>query len=153
MEESRFLPLLLGAGGLLLAGLFIVIGCYLWRDGRELRRIGQTVKATVRKKFRKADDRSWGGFENYYILCSLGDVEGPSHVIELKVQSKVWRSLREGGSVALTWLPGKLDSIKMGPLWGRRLRGAVGAAMIGFGTVAAIAFPVGGLLDFFRGTP
>jgi hypothetical protein len=151
MEHPRFLALLIGAGGLLLGALFIVIGSYLWRDGRELRRLGETVRANVQKKFRKEDDRSWAGLENHYLRCSLPGTNGQTHILELKVQSKVWHGLKEGGSVALTWLPGRLDSIKMGPLWGRRLRGLLGAIMIGFGAVATIMFPIGGLLEFLRG--
>ncbi|MCI0539366.1 MAG: hypothetical protein L0Z50_29510 [Verrucomicrobiales bacterium] len=151
MEHSRFLPLLIGSGGLLLGALFVVIGSHLWRDGRELRRLGKTVRATVQMKFCKEDDRSWAGFENYYLRCILPGTNGQMHLLELKVKSKVWRGLKEGGSVALTWLPGRLDSTKIGPLWGRRLRGFVGATMIGFGAVAAMIFPIGGLLEFFRG--
>jgi hypothetical protein len=142
--------LLFGAGGLAFGVLFIFIGLYLWRDGRELRKNGVTITATVQKKLRKADDKSWGGIENYYIQCSFADTNGATNQVEMKVQSKVWRQLDEGGIVKLTWLPGDTQSVKMGPLWGRKIRGIVGLVMVAFGGIAAIAFPIGGVVSYLR---
>ena len=142
--------MLAAAGGLLIGALFIWIGLHLWRDGRELRRSGVTVTAKVQEKYRKTEDRSWGGLENYYIRCVFTGTDGQTNAVELKVQSKQWRQLTEQGPVKLTWLPGQPDSVKLGPRWGRKLRGAIGFVMIAIGGISVVVFPLGGLLDFLR---
>ena len=144
-NTSKSLLLAVAGGGIFFGALFLFIGWRLWREGRELRSAGVSTDATILKKFRKPEDGSWGGLENYYVRCAWQDAAGATHEIEVKVQSKLWRQLSEGGSVAITYLPGQVETARAGPRWGWKLRGAVGIVIMIFGVIAIIVFPFSAL--------
>ena len=145
-QDSRTFAYLIALAGVGFGTLFIFLGLYLWREGKEVRQTGVTVNAAILKKLRKAEGASWGGLENYFIRCSYLDAATQSREeVELKVQSKVWRSLDEGGTVKLTVIPGRPDTIRMGPLWGRKARAGIGVVMMLFGAAAILVFPFAAL--------
>lgn len=138
---AKDIVLLIAAGGLLFSLMFIFLGRYLWIEGREMRGAGVTVTATVLKKLRHPEDRSWGGLENYYVRCSFNDAVGKAHEVELKVQSKLWRQTREGGTLWLTYMNGQPETARVGPRLGWQIRGIVGTIIMAFGIVALLVIP------------
>jgi hypothetical protein len=150
MTNSKTLHWLIAGGGLLFGCLFLFLGWRLWSNGRELRRSGVSVSATVQKKFRKAEDRSWGGLENYYVRCTFTDINGQAHETEVKVPSKLWRQLREGGTVEMTYLPGQIKAAQAGPRWGWQVRGVLGIGLMLLGLAALIMFPFGILREMLQ---
>ncbi|MEO5961498.1 MAG: DUF3592 domain-containing protein [Opitutaceae bacterium] len=146
--EGRGFALLIALGGVAFGALFIAVGWYLWREGRELRRTGVTANATVQKKFRQAEGATWGGLEDYHVRCTFSDSStGKVHERDLKVQSKLWRQLRDGGSLLLTFLPGQPETARPGPKLGWKIRGFVGLAMLVVGAAAILIFPFAALRD------
>ena len=97
---SKSLLLVVALGGLFYGAIFLYVGWRLWREGRELRSAGVTANAKVLKKYRKSEDRSWGGLENYYVLCGFQDEAGIAREVEVKLPSKLWRWLHEGSTQA-----------------------------------------------------
>ena len=152
MADSKTLHLLIAGGGLLFGVLFLFVGWRLWSNGRELRSAGISTTATVQMKFRKAEDRSWGGLENYYIRCTFTDTNGQAHESDVKVQSKLWRQLREGGTLAITYLPGRTEMAQAGPRWGWQVRGVLGIGVMLLGLAALIVFPLGILREMLQST-
>jgi hypothetical protein len=148
--DTKTLPLLIALGGLLIGTIFLLLGWWLRQDPHELRNRGVTVKATILKKIRKADDQAWGGLENYYIQCQFADAEGKPREVEIKVQSKAWRMLKEGGVVSLTWLPGDISSISYGSKLSLRIKAGVGWTLVGLGIVALVIFPFNGIREFLK---
>jgi hypothetical protein len=152
--DSKTLPLLIALGGLLIGTIFVLVGWWLRQDPNDLRKHGVTVKATIQKKIRKADDHSWGGLENYYLQCQFTDGQGKVRDIESKVQSKAWRLLNEGSVVSLTWLPGDLASIRYGSKSSLRIKAGAGWVIFGLGVVALVIFPFNGIREFLKaGSP
>ena len=100
--------------------LFCFGALYFWRAGRELRERGVSTQATVVKKLRKG-----GGLENYYALFTFVDLQGRPQTLELKVRSRAWRMLREGGTEAITYLPEQPEKAELGPKWAKQLLGWV----------------------------
>ncbi len=149
--ETKTLPLLIALGGLLIGTIFLLLGWWLRQDPHNLRQRGVTVQATILKKIRKADDQSWGGLENYYLQCHFADAKGKPHEAEIKVQSKAWRMLKEGGVVSLTWLPGDISSISYGSKLSLRIKAGVGWTLFGLGIVALVIFPFNGIREFLKG--
>ncbi len=143
MTDSITLPLLIASGGLLFGCLFLFLGWRLWSNGRDLRSDGISTNATITKKFRKAEDGSWGGLENYYVRCTFTDTSGQAHESDVKVPSKLWRQLREGGTLAITHLPGNMETMQAGPRWGWQVRGVLGIGLMLFGLAALVVFPLG----------
>ncbi|HEX8235967.1 MAG TPA: hypothetical protein VF600_08420 [Abditibacteriaceae bacterium] len=150
MANSKPLLLLIACGGLFFGALFLYIGWRLWSNGRELRSTGISTHATVQKKFRKAADRSWGGLENYYVRCAFQDANGQAHETEIKVPSKLWRQLREGGTLAITYLPGHVEMAQAGPRWGWQVRGVLGIGLMLLGLAALVVFPLGILREMLQ---
>src|SRR5688572_16738761 len=148
--ETKTLPLLIALGGLLIGTIFLLLGWWLRQDPNDLRQRGVTVKATILKKFRKAGDQSWGGLENYYLQCQFVEAEGKPRDVEIKVQSKAWRMLKEGGVVSLTWLPGNLASIRYGSKLSLQIKAGVGWTLVGLGIVALVIFPFNGIREFLK---
>jgi hypothetical protein len=104
----------------MLAGcVFFAIVFYFWRSGRELRENGRTAGALVVKKFRKPG----GGIENFYIHASFKDEAGIAREAGIKVLSRAWRSLREGETTQITYLPGRPEAAAYGPRAGRLVIG------------------------------
>lgn len=132
--------------------LFLFLGWRLWSNGRELRSNGISTGATISKKFRKAEDRSWGGLENFYVRCVFQDENRQAHETEVKVPSKLWRQLREGGTLTITYLPERIETVQAGPRWGWQVRGVLGIGLMLFGLVALIVFPFGILREMLQVT-
>lgn len=141
MTDSKAFPVLIGIGGVAFGILFLFLGRALWAGGRELRRQGTSTHADVVRKWRKADDASWGGMENCYIQCRYTNATGSLEEIELKVQSRAWRQISEGGRVWLSYIPGRPQSVVLGPFWAQKLRGLVGIVLMLAGTAALVVFP------------
>jgi hypothetical protein len=150
MTDSKTLHLLIASGGLLFGVLFLFLGWRLWSNGRELRSTGISTGATITKKFRKAEDRSWGGLENYYVRCAFKDSEGQAQETEVKLPSKLWRQLREGGTLELTSRPGQVNAAQAGPRWGWQVRGVLGIGLMLFGLAALVVFPLGVLRELLQ---
>ena len=112
--------LLLACVGIAVGTLFCLGGLYLWRGGRQMRNEGITVEATISKKFRKGS-----GLENYYAVFQFTDEQGKRQSIELKVHSRAWRSMDEGGTEQITYLPGRPETADYGPRWGKQILGWV----------------------------
>jgi hypothetical protein len=148
--DSKKLPLLIALGGLVIGTIFLLLGWWLRQDPHGLRTRGVTVEAQINRKFRKADDSAWGGLENYYLQCEFADAEGNPRSVEIKVQSKAWRMLKEGGKVSLTWLPGDINSISYGSGLSLRIKAGVGWALVGLGIAALIIFPFNGIREFLK---
>ena len=148
--DSKSLPLLIAFGGLVIGTIFILVGWWLRQDPNGLRQRGVTVKATIQKKIRKAGDNSWGGLENYYLQCQFTDGEGKAREADIKVQSKAWRMLKEGGVVSLTWLPGEIGSIRYGSKLSLRIKAGVGWTLFGLGIIALVVFPFSGIREFLK---
>jgi hypothetical protein len=134
--QSILIPL----AAMIVGAAFCAVLLYFWRSGRELRSKGVTTQGVVSKKFRKG-----GGLENFYALVSFIDLSGRSHVVEMKVASRVWRGWREGETVDITYLPSQPEKAEQGPKWGRKLiagallfMAAIGALMSVTGLVQLI---------------
>jgi hypothetical protein len=152
--EGRGFALLIALGGIAFGALFIAIGWYLWREGRELRRTGVTVTATVLKKFRQAEGATWGGLEDYHVRCTFTDPgTGKVQERDLKVQSKLWRQLREGGALPLTLIPTQPETVRPGPKLGWKIRGIAGFVMLAVGVAAVTIFPFAALRGSDRTAP
>jgi hypothetical protein len=115
---------------------------HFWQAGKEFREGGVTAQATVLKKYRKG-----GGLENYYATFGFTDRFGKSYTVEMKLRSRAWRGIREGGTGPVTYLPDSPERAEFGPRWGKQLLGwfylffaLVGGAMavIGAGTLIAM---------------
>jgi hypothetical protein len=148
--DTKTLPLFIALGGLLIGTIFVLVGWWLRQDPHDLRKHGVTLKAVILKKLRKADDHSWGGLENYYLQCQFMDAEGKPREVEIKVQSKAWRMLKEGGVVSLTWLSGDIGSIRYGSRLSLRIKAGVGWTLFGLGIVALVIFPFNGIRAFLK---
>jgi len=147
---SRELLLIVGLGGVFFGALFLFVGWRLWREGRELRSAGISTQAKILKKFRKSEDRSWGGLENYYVLCGFEDETGLAREVEIKVPSKGWRWLREGSTLPVTFVPGQIETARAGARWGWKLRGAIGIIVMLYGLAALVVFPLGAIIGWFQ---
>jgi hypothetical protein len=105
----------------IVAGSLVCCGAlHFWRSGRDLRKRGVTTQATVAKKLRKG-----GGLENYYARLTFVNLQGRQEELELKVRSRAWRMLREGGIETITYLPDQPEKAELGPKWGKQLLGWV----------------------------
>jgi hypothetical protein len=118
--EENTENLLLVCAVIVAGSLFFFAALYFWRAGRGLRERGVTTQATVVKKFRKGK-----GLENYYALFSFADLQGRPQTVEIKVLSRAWRRLREGGTEAITYLPEQPEKAGLGPKWAKQLLGWV----------------------------
>lgn len=152
MTDSKTLPLLIACGGLFFGALFLYVGWRLWSNGRELRSHAISTSATITKKLRKAEDRSWGGLENYYLRCAFTDANGQAHETEVKVPSKLWRQVREGGTLTITYMPGRVETVQAGPRWGWQVRGVLGIGLMLLGMAALVMFPLGILREMLQRT-
>lgn len=112
--DSAVLPLI----AMIVGALFCAGALCFWMSGREMRTKGITVQPMVTKKFRKG-----AGIENYYALVSFVDRYGRPHSLELKIASRAWRSMREGGTTVITYLPDQPERAVQGPRWAKSLIG------------------------------
>jgi hypothetical protein len=106
--------------------------------------------ATVLKKFRKEEGATWGGLENYFVTLAFTNASGQKFETELKLASKVWRKLDEGGSFAVSYLPAKPEAVFQGPPFAHKFRCGVAVVLMAFGLVAVIVFPVGGIKELIQ---
>ena len=148
--SSRFFPVLIGFGGLAFGALFLFLGYKLWNSSVALARDGITLQAKVVKKLRKADVASWGGLEDYFVHLNYTTSAGEKLDTELKLNSKVWRKLDEGGRFDVSYLPANPKQIFAGPVWGHRVRCGIAAGLMLFGAAAVFVFPIGGIREFLR---
>lgn len=151
-SSSTVLPLLIAFGGLIIGILFILIGWYLWYEGRDLRNNGHTVTATVLKKFRKEDQGLLGQLENYYIRCAFQDTTGLLREVEVHMQSKLWFQVREGNTTKLTYLPTDPDETQPGSHFDWKMRGVIGIIMMIFGVLAIAVISVGAFQEWLQVT-
>lgn len=148
--SSTFLPLLIAFGGLFLGAIFILIGWYLWYEGRELRTNGRTVTAIVKEKFRKVDQDLLGQLENYYIRCVFQDTTGLLQEVEVSLQSKRWYQVSEGKTTQLTYVPDDLDETLPGSRFGWQVRGVIGIALMALGVLSTAVISVGAFQEWLR---
>jgi hypothetical protein len=139
--DSLVLTLAVSLGGVLFGALFIFLGRALWRSSRQLARRGLSAEARVLRKLRKPEAATWGGLEDYFVALTYRDVAGNERSAELKVMSKVWRQLREGGRFRVSYLPESPESVVAGPVFAHKIRCVVGAVMMLFGAAAVVVFP------------
>jgi hypothetical protein len=149
-DTPKFLPYLIGTGGLLLGALFVFLGSRLWKSSRELATAGVSVEATVSKKFRREAGATWGGLENAFVLLAYTDASGQAHEAELKVATKIWRQLDEGGTFGVSYLPAQPERVFPHTVLAHKIRCGVAVALFGFGAVAVILFPIGALREIWR---
>jgi hypothetical protein len=142
LDAQKFLPYLVAAGGLFFGALFIFLGTRLWKSSRELATTGITVKANITKKFRREEGATWGGLENTFILIRYTDVSGRERTGEVKVATKVWGQLKEGGTFGVSYLPAQPDKVYPHPVIAHKIRCWVAFALIGIGALALVIFPV-----------
>ncbi len=140
--NSPAFALLIAFGGVFFGTGFFFVGRYLWREGRELRREGVGVRATILQKINK------GGWDGNGLRCAFRDAAG-AHEVELTVSSKLWHQIRENGTVPLTLLPGQLETVRVGSPFGWKLRGVIGLGMMAVGVLAGFGFLIGGLWEAF----
>ena len=140
--QSIAIPIAVSAVGV----AFCVGVLYLRRIGRELRTKGVTARATVVRKLQRDGD----ALENFYAVVSFVDRQHRPHQVEVKVASRVWRGLGEGENTAITYLPDHPETAGLGPVWGRKLVGAILLYLALVGAVVAIlglALPLWDLLQ------
>jgi len=65
------------------------------------------------------------GLENYYARFTFVNLQGRQENLELKVRSRAWRMLREGGIETITYPPDQPEKAEVGPKWGKQLLGWV----------------------------
>lgn len=140
--NSPAFAVLIAFGGVFFGILFFFVGRYLWREGRQLRREGVGVRGTILQKINK------GGWDSNALRCAFRDATG-THEVELTVSSKLYHQVRENGTVPLTLLPGRLQTVRVGSHFGWKLRGVIGLGMMAVGVLAGFGFLIGGLREAF----
>ena len=114
LKPDEILPPALAA---VVGSAFCLIFLWFWRSEREMCAKGITTQAVVVKKFR-------GSGTNWlltYAVFSFVDENQRRQQVEVKVLSRLWHGLREGGSTKITYLPGRPETAAPGPQWGRGL--------------------------------
>jgi hypothetical protein len=151
-DAPKFLPYLIAAGGLLFGALFIFLGTRLWKSSRELATTGVTVEATIRKKVRREEGATWGGLENAFVLLAYTDATGRGLETELKVATKIWHRLDEGGTFGISYLPAQPEKVFPHTVLAHKIRCGVAIALIGVGAIAVVLFPSLGIREAWRAT-
>ena len=152
VDDPKFLPYLIAVGGLFFGSLFIFLGTRLWKSSRMLATMGISVEANVRQKFRRDEGATWGGLENAFVLLAYNDVSGQAHQSELKVSTKIWRQLKEGGTFAVSYLPAQPDRIFPHAVIAHKIRCGIAVVLIGLGAVALVLFPTSAVRDILTRT-
>jgi hypothetical protein len=81
------------------------IGLYFWREGSDLRSSGVEARAVILKRFRKSGDKYLLGIENYFITVEFLDAQQRRWTVDIRVPSRQWHWLREGGTESIVYLP------------------------------------------------
>ncbi|MFD2574249.1 hypothetical protein ACFSUS_26680 [Spirosoma soli] len=152
-SSATILPLLVAFGGLFVGIVCILIGWYLWYEGRDIRSSGLTVTAIVLEKFRKEDQGLMGEMINYYVRCSFQDATGLAREVDVSMRSRRWFQLSEGATTRLTYVPEELDESQPGSHFVWQLRGFAGITMIVFGIVTIAVCTVSRLLEWLNSQP
>ena len=147
VDDPKFLPYLIAAGGLFFGSLFIFLGTRLWKSSRGLATMGISVEASIRQKFRRDGGATWGGLEDAFVLLAYTDASGQAHQGELKVSTKIWRQLKEGGTFGVSYLPAQPDKIFPHTVVAHKIRCGVALVLIGLGAVAIVLFPISAVRD------
>lgn len=145
---TTILPLLIAFGGLLFGAVFMFIGWYLWYEGQDLRSSGLTVRATVLRKFRKADQGLWGNLESFYAQCQFRDITGQSREVDVYMGAKRWYQVSEGATTMVTYVPNEVDEPLPGSRFGWQLRGFIGISMMTLGMLLILILTVGGVQEW-----
>ncbi|MFO1499446.1 MAG: DUF3592 domain-containing protein [Verrucomicrobiota bacterium] len=150
MSAGKILPFLVAAGGVLFGLLFIFIGWKLWHSSIRLARSGQTASATVLKKLRKEEGAAWGGLENYFVDLSYPTSDGRRRQVQMRLASKIWRTLAESGSFKISYLPGEPDKVFPHAVVAHQFRCGIAVVMMIFGAAAVGVFPIAALSEILR---
>ena len=149
VEDPKFLPYLIGAGGLFFGALFIFLGTRLWKSSRLLATTAVSVEASVVRKFRREEGATWGGLENAFVLLAYRDASGQPHESELKVATKIWHQLKEGGTFGISYLPAQPQTIFPHTVRAHKIRCGVAVVLMAVGAIAAVVFPVAAVRDIW----
>jgi len=75
------------------------------------------------------------------VRCTFTDPStGVAHELALKIPTRLWHSLHQGGSLPIVVKPGEPNSARPGVLLGWKIRGFVGLTLMAFGGLLTLTF-------------
>lgn len=146
-STSTFLPYAIGLGGLLIGTLFAYLGWRLWGSSIEWAKSGISAQAAVLKKYRQAEGAAWGGLEDCFVELEYTVGAADKRKAHLRLPSKVWRRVKEGGPLGVAYLPSAPENVVAGTVFAHKIRCGIAAILMVTGALSVVIFPVGAIRE------